>query len=69
MQYAKASAYGGVVGDSLYVMGGWNNGFVNYTEEYTPEPISEHTTVALLGIGMAGLAGGYLRRRLKKIDA
>ncbi|ODS31863.1 MAG: PEP-CTERM motif protein [Candidatus Scalindua rubra] len=66
MQNARASAYGGVVGDSLYVMGGWNNGFVNYTEEYTPEPISEPTTIAVLWIDLAGLAGMAARRRFKQ---
>jgi hypothetical protein len=29
-------------------------------------PVPEPTTIALLGIGLAGLAGGAVRRRLKK---
>ncbi|MGR3175617.1 MAG: PEP-CTERM sorting domain-containing protein [Candidatus Scalindua sp.] len=28
--------------------------------------VPEPTTIALLGIGLAGLAGGYLRRRSKQ---
>lgn len=35
--------------------------------EFSAEPVPEPATIALLGIGLAGLAGAEVRRRLKKL--
>ena len=38
----------------------------SYPEEIDVDPIPEPTTIAILGIGLAGLAGGAARRKWKK---
>ena len=42
------------------------DGFDTFLDGTTGAPIPEPTTIALLGIGLAGLAGVEVRRRRKK---
>ena len=43
-----------------------NSSFDNLNIYFEAATVPEPTTIALLGIGMVGLAGGVIRRRLKK---
>ncbi|ODS31085.1 MAG: PEP-CTERM motif protein [Candidatus Scalindua rubra] len=42
------------------------NTLIGDSSQIIDEPIQEPTTITLFGIGLAGLGGGYLRRRIRK---
>lgn len=52
--------------DSLWISASGTSQWTMDNIVINNQPIPEPTTVALLGIGLAGLAGGAVRRRLKK---
>ena len=54
-----------VIGDEMWFTGKSSTGVYAIGYATSAEPIPEPATIALLGIGLAGLAGGAIRRRFR----